>query len=305
MRKSKRVVALGMVAALGLIAAACGGDDDDGGSATTTAGGGATTTAGAATTAGGATTSAAAPDIGELLSYDESAQCGVDRLHGQPGQDRGGRRADREVHALQPRRRLPVEGGLLGVPDHAVGVPRVHGWHGRLHREAHRHRPLQARATWDRGSQIVLEANEDYWGEPPVNDTVVFRWSDGGGAAARRAGVGYRRRHRQRRHRRLREDRGQQRPPARRARSAERLLRRLQPSTWPPFDNEEVRQAIGYAIDTPAHRRQLLPEGLRAGDAVPAAGHPRLRGGLRGLHPRRGQGQGAPGRRPATPTGST
>ena len=30
---------------------------------------------------------------------------------------------------------------------------------------------------WRRGSEIILEANPDYWGEPVLSDTVVMRWS--------------------------------------------------------------------------------------------------------------------------------
>ena len=30
---------------------------------------------------------------------------------------------------------------------------------------------------WDRGNQLILEKNEDYWGEPAKSDTLVFRWS--------------------------------------------------------------------------------------------------------------------------------
>ena len=54
MIRSKRLLAVGLVAALGLVAAACG-DDDDSGSSATTAGGAAPTTAGeaATTTEGG------------------------------------------------------------------------------------------------------------------------------------------------------------------------------------------------------------------------------------------------------------
>ena len=60
MRQRRRLItAVSLVAALGLVAAACGDDDDDSSSgATTTAASGATTTAAAATTAGGATTTA-------------------------------------------------------------------------------------------------------------------------------------------------------------------------------------------------------------------------------------------------------
>ena len=32
-------------------------------------------------------------------------------------------------------------------------------------------------AEWDRGNEIILERFEDYWGEPALAETVVFRWS--------------------------------------------------------------------------------------------------------------------------------
>ena len=32
--------------------------------------------------------------------------------------------------------------------------------------------------TWSRGSEIVLSANTDYWGDEPLSPTVIFRWSD-------------------------------------------------------------------------------------------------------------------------------
>ncbi len=31
---------------------------------------------------------------------------------------------------------------------------------------------------WDRGNQLVLSANEDYWGDAAAADTLVFRWSE-------------------------------------------------------------------------------------------------------------------------------
>ena len=33
-------------------------------------------------------------------------------------------------------------------------------------------------AEWDRGNQLVLSANEDYWGDPAEAETLVFRWSE-------------------------------------------------------------------------------------------------------------------------------
>ena len=31
--------------------------------------------------------------------------------------------------------------------------------------------------TWSRGSEITLTASPDYWGDAPLSDTVIFRWS--------------------------------------------------------------------------------------------------------------------------------
>ncbi|MGH2417731.1 MAG: ABC transporter substrate-binding protein, partial [Candidatus Limnocylindria bacterium] len=31
--------------------------------------------------------------------------------------------------------------------------------------------------AWNRGSDIALSANPDYWGEAPLSQTVIFRWS--------------------------------------------------------------------------------------------------------------------------------
>jgi basic membrane protein A and related proteins len=74
MIKSKRVLAVGLVAALGLAAAACGGDDDDN-AAATTVGNGATTTAGGATTTA-ATGGSTAPTSG--ASAPESTAGGAE-----------------------------------------------------------------------------------------------------------------------------------------------------------------------------------------------------------------------------------
>ena len=107
-----------------------------------------------------------------------------------------------------------------------------------------------------------------------VDDTVVFRWSDGGRAAPRRAAVGHRRRHRQRRHRRLRDGRGRQQPPAPRARPAERLLPRLQrrhgavrQRGGAPGDRLRHRQ--GSASSTTSTRRAPLPATQFLPPAIP------------------------------------
>jgi basic membrane protein A and related proteins len=105
MIRSKRLLAVGLVAALGLVAAACG-DDDDSGSSATTAGGAATTTArgDAATTTEGGSSSSAAPEgslapavknpkVGLLYditgrgdrSFNDAAAAGLDRAKASVG----------------------------------------------------------------------------------------------------------------------------------------------------------------------------------------------------------------------------
>ena len=258
MRRSKRVVALGMVAALGLIAAACG-DDDDSGSATTTAGGGATTTAAATTTAGGATTSAAAPDVGELLSYDESAQCGVDPYTGNMAKIEAvdaltvkftlctpdvafPSKVAFSAFQIMPSEYLESTGGTGDFIDKPIGTG-----------------PYKLK-TWDRGSQIILEANPDYWGEPPVNDTVVFRWSS---EAAQRLvelesgtadGI---------------DNVGTDDFEKIQGNSDLKLMERDATNVFyvgfnrdmAPFDKEEVRQAIGYAVDSQRIVDNFYPKG--------------------------------------------
>ena len=269
MRRSKRAVALGMVAVLGLIAAACG-DDDDSGSATTTAGGGATTTAGAATTAGGATTSAAAPDIGELLSYDESAQCGVDPYTGNLAKIEAVDALTVKFTLCTPDVAFPSKVAFSAFQIMPSEYLESTGGTGDFIEKPIGTGPYKL-ATWDRGSQIILEANEDYWGEPPVNDTVVFRWSS---EAAQRLvelesgtadGI---------------DNVGTDDFEKIQGNSDLQLLERDPLNVFyvgfnrdmAPFDKEEVRQAVGYAIDSQRIVDNFYPKGSAAATQfLPAA----------------------------------
>ena len=205
MRKSKRVVALGMVAALGLIAAACGGDDDEGGSATTTAGGGATTTAGAATTAGGATTSAAPPDIGELLTYDESAQCGVDPYTGNLAKIEAVDALTVKFTLCSPDVAFPSKVAFSAFGSSPSEYLESTGGTGDFIEKPIGTGPYKLERRGTAAARSCWSANDDYWGEPPRQRDRRVPVERGGRAAARRAAVRHRRRHRQRRHRRLRE----------------------------------------------------------------------------------------------------
>src|SRR5690606_38742340 len=141
---------LALFAALGLVAGACGSDDDEGGD--------------------GAGDEA---DF-EAVAYDESAQCGTD---GYAGNLAGIEAVDEltvRFTLCEPDVAFPAK-----VAFSALGI------HPSEHLEATGGAPIDnpigtgpyRLEAWERGSQNVLTANEDYWGEPPSIPTVVFRWS--------------------------------------------------------------------------------------------------------------------------------
>ena len=162
----KRMRWLALVAVLALVAAACG-DSEGGDDTTTTAGGEPTTTA----ATDGTTTSVDAETPFEGLALDSG------------GCDYGGKIASIEAtaetevvftlcsedpaflaklafipFAVQPAEHLEATGG--SPLENPVGTgPFVLD-------------------EWSRGSEIVYSANQDYWGEVPAFDTLVFRWRD-------------------------------------------------------------------------------------------------------------------------------
>src|SRR3954471_2517452 len=179
MKRSQRIGALIMASSMGLVAAACGSDNS--GSSTSTA---APATTGAATTAGGAATTSAATTggstapAGPLLKYDESAKCGTDAYKGEIAKmeavdastvkftlcaPAGAIPAKVAFSALQiePSEYLEKAGGTKG--GDLVNKPIGTG-------------PYVLK-QWDKGSQIVLEANPNYWGDKPLAKTVVFQWN--------------------------------------------------------------------------------------------------------------------------------
>jgi ABC-type transport system substrate-binding protein len=157
---------LALVAVLALVAAACG-DAEGGDDTTTTAGGGPTTTAAPE----GTTTSVDAETPFEGLSLDSG------------GCDYGGKIASIEAtaetevvftlcsedpaflaklafipFAVQPAEHLEATGG--SPLENPVGTG-----------------PFVLE-EWSRGSEIVYSTNQDYWGDVPAFDTLVFRWRE-------------------------------------------------------------------------------------------------------------------------------
>lgn len=103
-------------------------------------------------------------------------------------------------------------------------------------------------AEWRRGDSIILERNEDYWGEPAKTQTVIFRWSSEGAQRLLELQSGA--------------VDGIDNPtpddfPAIEADDSLTLYPREgmnifylgMNSAFPPFDNELVRQAIAVGID--------------------------------------------------------
>ncbi len=163
----KRMRWLALVAVLALVSAACAGTE--GGDTTTTAGEEATTTAAEGTTTSVATTEAPS----DLLVLDSG------------GCDYGGKIDSIEAtsptevvftlcstdpaflaklafipFAVQPAEHLEATGG--SPLENPVGTGPF----------------MLPEGGWARGTEIVYEANPDYWGEAPAFNTLVFRWRE-------------------------------------------------------------------------------------------------------------------------------
>jgi peptide/nickel transport system substrate-binding protein len=119
--------------------------------------------------------------------------------------------------------------------------------------------------SWTEGESIVLAANPTYWGPPPIEETVIIRWSPE--AADRLTAL------------RSGEADGIDNPAPEdfdgiRADVSLALFERPSTNvfylginnTMPPFDNPKVRQAIAYAIDKQRLVQDFYPEGSLAAD---------------------------------------
>lgn len=230
---------LAVLAAFSLAAGACGGDDDDDDAGEGEGGG----------------------DF-EAVAYDESAQCGTEEYAG-------------NLAGIEAVDELTVRFTLCN-PD--VAFPSkvafsALGIHPAENLEETGGAPIDAPIgtgpyrleAWERGSQIVLTANEDYWGDEPAVPTVVFRWS---AESAQRLvelqagdvdGI---------------DNVGTEDFPTVDDDPNLQLLEREPLNVFylgfnvdnPPFDDELVRQAVGYAIDKERLIENFYPEGSQAAD---------------------------------------
>jgi peptide/nickel transport system substrate-binding protein len=179
MKRSRRIGALALLASAGLLAAACGGDNDGTGATTTasaTTAGATTTAGGAATTAGGATTTAGGAG-GQLLKYDESATCGQD------GKNESEFAKIEAVDELtvkftlcNPDVAFPSKVAFSAFNIQSAAYLEKTGGAGDLIDKPIGTGPYKLE-KWDRGSQIVLTENENYWGDKPKAKTAVVQWN--------------------------------------------------------------------------------------------------------------------------------
>jgi ABC-type transport system substrate-binding protein len=230
---------LAVLAAFSLAAGACGGDDDDDDAGEAEGGG----------------------DF-EAVAYDESAQCGTEGYAG-------------NLAGIEAVDELTVRFTLCN-PDVAFPAKVAFsalGIHPSENLEETGGAPIDAPIgtgpyrleAWERGSQIVLTANEDYWGDQPAIPTVVFRWS---AESAQRLvelqagdvdGI---------------DNVGTEDFPTVSDDPNLQLLEREPLNVFylgfnvdkPPFDDERVRQAVGYAIDKERLIENFYPEGSQAAD---------------------------------------
>jgi peptide/nickel transport system substrate-binding protein len=268
MQRARRPGALVALTALAVVAAACGGDNKGGSSTTTASSGAATTTA---TTAGTATTTAgstAAP--GNLVSYDESAKCGTADYKGELAKIQAVDAQTVKFTLCTPDVAFPSKVAFAAFEIYpSEYLDKTQGG-GDLIDKPVGTGPYKLQ-TWDRGNQIVLTRNDDYWGTKAKAKTAVFQWNTEAaqrlvqlqsGAADAIDNVGT-------------DDFDKIKGD-----SSLQLVDRPALNIFyvgfnrdiKPFDNELVRQAVGYAIDKQRIVDNFYPKGSTvATQFLPAA----------------------------------
>ena len=174
MRYTKRLLALLFVFAL--VAAACGGDDDTGGDDTVET-----------TTSAAAPETTAAPETSDTTAPPDAGGDFVGTSVAAANCDYGGR-----VSSIEAVDELTVVFTLCS-PQPAfqqIAAFTPFGIQPAEHLAATGGAPLDnpigtgpfVLETWQRGDSIIYSANQDYWGDVPAFDTLVFRWATEGAA---------------------------------------------------------------------------------------------------------------------------
>ena len=272
MKQAKGVSALALASALALLAASCGSSKkSDTATATTT--GSATTAAQATTTAaaGGATTTAAASAT-KLIAYDESAKCGQKGYDGTIAKIEAVDELTVKFTMCQADVAFPSKVAFASFAvlpsEYLDKAGTTQG--GDLVNKPIGTGPYKLKA-WEKGSQIVLERNDAYWGTKAKAKTVTVRWStepaqrlvelqNGQADGIDNVGTDD--------FAKIKADPNLQiieRP-------ALNIFYLGMNRDIAPFDNEKVRQAVGYAIDKQRLVDTFYPKGSTAATQfLPAA----------------------------------
>jgi peptide/nickel transport system substrate-binding protein len=254
MTRPRRIGALVLFASVGLVAAACGGDNK--GTTNTTVGpttSVATSTSGAATTVGSTTAPTA------LLKYDESAKCGTKAYTGEMAKIEAVDDLTVKFTLCTPDVAFPSKVAFASFGIQSAAYLQKTGGGGTLITNPIGTGPYKLE-KWDRGTQIVLAGNDDYWGTKAKAATAVVQWSSESaqrlvqlqsGAADGIDNVGTDD------FNTVKNDANLQLVP----RDALNVFYVGFQVNMKPFDNEKVREAIGYAIDKNRIVSNFYPKG--------------------------------------------
>lgn len=237
---------LALIAVLALVAAACAEDTT-------------TTTAPTTTAAPTTTTPPSTEPVEEFEPIVATAACGTDTNTSQFNTIEAIDRLTVKFTLCAPDPAFPSKVAFTSFAIQSAEYLEATGGGGELIEKPIGTGPYRL-AEWDRGNQLVLEANPDYWGEAPKAQTLVFRWS---AEAAQRLvelqagtvdGI---------------DNPGPEDFETIEGDSSLQLLPRPAlnifylglNNTKPPFDNEQVRQAIAMAIDKERIVENFYPPG--------------------------------------------
>jgi ABC-type transport system substrate-binding protein len=179
MKRPKRVSALVIMSSLVVVAAACGSSSKSGSAATSTTAAPTTTSAAGTTSSAAGTTSSAsggAPS-GPLLSYDESAKCNTAAYKG--GEMAKIQAVDAETVKFtlcNPDVAFPAKVAFASFGIQEASYLQSTGGAGKIITNPIGTGPYKLE-KWDRGSQLVLTRNDNYWGTKALAKTAVLSWN--------------------------------------------------------------------------------------------------------------------------------
>jgi ABC-type transport system substrate-binding protein len=277
MRTTKRTRTLALLGAVAFVAAACGSSKSSSG--TTTSAASSSTAASTSSSAAASSTSAAASSSSsasssfKALAYDESAKCGQKGVYeGNIAKIEAVDENTVKFTMCQPDVAFPSK---VAFASFAVSPAAYLDKAGTTQGGDLTNKPIgtgpYVLKAWEKGNQIVLERNDNYWGTKPAVKTVTVRWQKDAaqrlvdlqsGQADGIDNVGTDD------FAKIKADTSLQLVD----RPATNVFYLGMNDTIKPFDNEKVREAVGYAIDKQKIVDNFYPKGSTvASQFLPAA----------------------------------